>query len=143
MNRELLAAAAAAAAILWIHVGVIAFNVFGLVAIPLGAWRAWTFVRVFWWRALHLGALGIVALQAVLGQACFLTIWESDLLAHAGQAASNAPLIERWVSRIIFWPFPLWVFAVLYIGVCIYSLLLWWLVPPKSPWQSDTLPRGR
>jgi hypothetical protein len=141
MNRELFTAAAAT--ILWVHVGVIAFNVFGLIAIPLGAWRAWTFVRVFWWRALHLGALGIVALQAVLGQACFLTIWESDLLAHAGRPASNAPLIERWISRIIFWPFPLWVFAVLYIGVCIYTLLLWWLVPPKSPWQSDTLPRGR
>src|ERR1700737_4961947 len=55
-------------AILWFHVVVIAFNVFGLVAIPLGAWSGWKFVRVFWWRALHLGLLGIVALQAVLGR---------------------------------------------------------------------------
>ena len=56
-----------AEAILWFHVVVIAFNVFGLVAIPLGAWSSWKFVRVFWWRALHLALLGIVALQAVLG----------------------------------------------------------------------------
>jgi hypothetical protein len=80
-----------AEAILWFHVVVIAFNVFGLVAIPLGAWSGWKFVRVFWWRALHLGLLGIVALQAVLGRACFLTIWESDFLRRAGEAASNEP----------------------------------------------------
>src|SRR6266436_1565586 len=81
-----------AEAILWLHVVVIAFSVFGLVAIPLGAWGGWRGVRVFWWRALHVGILGIVALQAVLGRACFLTIWESNLLRLAGQAASNEPV---------------------------------------------------
>jgi hypothetical protein len=35
MSRQILIDAADA--ILWVHVGVIAFNVFGLVAIPLGA----------------------------------------------------------------------------------------------------------
>ena len=104
-----------AEAILWFHVVVIAFNVFGLVAIPLGAWSGWKFVRVFWWRALHLGLLGIVALQAVLGRACFLTIWESDLQRRAGEAASNEPLIRRWVSQAIYWPLPLWFFAMLYV----------------------------
>ena len=100
-----------AEAILWVHVVVIAFNLFGLVAIPLGAWIGWKFVRVFWWRALHLGLLGIVALQAVLGRACFLTIWESDF----------------------YWPLPLWFFAMLYVAVCAFTLLLWWLIPPQSP----------
>jgi hypothetical protein len=78
---------------------------------------------VFWWRALHIGILGIVALQAVLGRACFLTIWESDLLRLAGQMASNEPLIQQWVNRAIYWPLPLWVFAVLYVTVCVYALL--------------------
>ena len=95
-----------AEAILWFHLVVIAFNVFGLVAIPLGAWSGWKFVRVFWWLALHLGLLGIVALQAVLGRACFLTIWESDFLRRAGEAASNEPLIRRWASQAIYWPLP-------------------------------------
>jgi hypothetical protein len=49
-----------AEAIFWVHVLVIAFNVFGLVAIPLGAWSGWKFVRVFWWRVLHLGLLSVV-----------------------------------------------------------------------------------
>ena len=125
-----------AEAILWLHVVVIAFSVFGLVAIPLGTWGGWRGVRVFWWRALHIGILGIVALQAVLGRACFLTIWESDLLRLAGQMASNEPLIQQWVRRAIYWPLPLWVFAVLYVTVCLYALLLWWLVPPRFPRQS-------
>jgi hypothetical protein len=47
--------------------------------------------------------------------------------------ASNEPLIQIWISRIIFWPLPLWVFAVLYIGVCIYALLLWWSFRQNPP----------
>lgn len=65
--------------ILAVHLVIILFNVFGLVVIPLGAWQHWHWVRIFWWRALHLIALFVVALQAVLGRACFLTIWQSRL----------------------------------------------------------------
>ena len=55
------------------HVAIILFNVVGLVVIPLGAWRGWRFVRIFWWRALHLAILAIVAVQALLARDCFLT----------------------------------------------------------------------
>jgi uncharacterized protein DUF2784 len=118
-------------AILWLHLCVVAFAVFGLVAIPLGAWAGWGGVRVRWWRALHLGVLGIVAVQAVLGRACFLTIWQSELLRQAGRAAADEPLIEGWVRKAIYWPLPLWFFAGLYGAVCLYALLLWRLVPPR------------
>jgi uncharacterized protein DUF2784 len=77
-----------AEAILGLHVVVIAFSVFGLVAIPLGAWGGWRGVRVFWWRALHISVLGIVALQAMLGRACFLTIWENDLPSNGSAERS-------------------------------------------------------
>ncbi|MGO8916982.1 MAG: DUF2784 domain-containing protein [Stellaceae bacterium] len=119
--------------VLAVHVAIILFNVFGLVAIPLGGWRGWGFVRVFWWRALHVAILALVALQALLQQVCFLTLWQGALLREAGQAASDAPLVARVVQRLIFWPLPLWVFAVLYVAVCLYVLLLWRLVPPRLP----------
>jgi hypothetical protein len=131
MSRQLLLAAAAA--IFWAHVVVIAFNVAGLAVIPLGAWRHWRFVRNFWLRALHLGALAAVALQAVLGQACFLTLWQSDLLARAGETASDEPLIARSIEAIVFWNLPIWVFAAIYCAVALYTLLLWRLVRPASP----------
>ena len=53
---------------------------------PLGAWRRWTFVRGFWWRALHLASLVAVAAQALIGRACFLTLWQADL-EGGGKAA--------------------------------------------------------
>jgi hypothetical protein len=119
--------------VLAFHAGVILFNVFGLVAIPLGARRGWHFVRIFWWRALHLAILALVAFQALLDRACFLTLWQAALRQGAGEAASPAPLIQSWVERALFWPLPLWFFAALYVGVWIYALLLWRLVPPVLP----------
>lgn len=120
-----------AGAVLLLHLGVVLFNVLGLLVIPLGAWRGWNFVRIKWWRALHLLCWGVVALQAILGRACFLTIWESELLTRAGEQGDAAPLIERWVNALIYWPLPIWVFAVLYIALGLGVLVLWWLVPPR------------
>jgi hypothetical protein len=119
--------------ILALHLAVILFNIFGMIAIPLGASRGWSFVRVFWWRALHLGILAFVAVQAIFDQVCFLTTWHADLVRLAGGRASNAPLIAGFVSRLIFWPLPLWVFAALYVAVCAYTIALWRLVPPIYP----------
>ena len=116
-----------AEAILAAHVAIILFNVFGLVAVPLGAICGWRFVRVRWWRVVHLVLLGTVALQAVVGRACLLTLWQAAL---AGAAASPTPLIMGWVNRMIYWPLPIWVFAALYVVVFGYALALLWLVPP-------------
>ena len=117
--------------VLAFHVAVVLFNLFGLIVVPLGAWRGWSFVRIFWWRALHLAFLAIVALQALFQRACFLTLWQAYLAERAGEAASTEPLIQRLVERLIFWPLPVWVFALLYIAVWIYALALWRLVPPR------------
>lgn len=121
---------ALALVVLAIHVAVIAFNIFGLVVVPLGAWRGWTFVRGFGWRAVHLALLFVVALQALFGRACFLTVWQAALEQDAGQAASRAPLIARWVDGVIFWNLPIGFFAALYVAVLIYALALWRWVPP-------------
>lgn len=125
MNRSALADT-----VLVLHLGIILFNIFGLVAIPLGGWRGWPFVRVLWWRALHVAILALVALQALFDRVCFLTIWQAEL-TQAGGGAAPQPLIAGWIDRLIYWPLPLWVFAALYVAVCLYTLWLWWLVPPR------------
>lgn len=119
-----------AQAVLAVHLLVIAFNVFGLVAIPLGGWLGWGWVRVRWWRWLHLASMVVVAVQAVAGQACFLTIWQARL---SGAGGAPEPLIMGVVNRLIFWPLPLWVFAVLYVVLLVYVLALLKLVPPRPP----------
>jgi hypothetical protein len=119
---------ALAQAVLGVHLVVIAFNVFGLVAIPLGGWLGWGWVRVRWWRWLHLASMAVVAVQAVIGQACVLTIIQSRL---SGAGGAPEPLIMGVVNRLIFWPLPLWAFAVLYVVLLVYVLALMKLVPPR------------
>lgn len=114
------------AAVLAVHLAIIAFNLFGLVAIPLGAWRGWPWVRGLRWRLAHLASLAVVALQAAFGQACFLTLWQDDL---TGGGAED-PLIMRWVNSLIYWPLPMWVFTTAYLALFAYVLALWWWVRP-------------
>lgn len=118
----------AAEAILAVHLLVIGFNLFGLIAVPLGAWRGWGFVRIRWWRVLHLGSMTVVALQAVLGRACFLTDWQAAL---EGRDEAE-PLLVSWVNGLVYWPLPLWVFAAAYVMLFVYVLALWRFVPPTG-----------
>ena len=115
-----------AAAILALHLAVIAFNIVGLIVIPLGAALRWRWVRVRWWRALHLASWAIVAIQAATGRACILTVWEDRLTGAEGQP----PLIQRWVDAVVYWPLPLWVFSAIYLALFGAVILLWWKVPP-------------
>ena len=117
--------------VLAVHVSIIGFNLFGLIAIPIGAWRGWTFVRAPLWRCLHFASFAVVALQAIASEACFLTGWQ-DVLSGA---PSGQPLIMRWVNRVIFWPLPMWVFNAAYLALFAYVLALLWLVPPRR-WAS-------
>jgi hypothetical protein len=119
--------------VLLLHFAVVLFNVFGIIVIPLGAWRGWAFVRIFWWRALHLATLAVVALQAAAGRLCFLTIWHAALVQMAGSGRSPAPGIADFISRLIFWPLPVWAFIMIYVAVALFTLALWWLVPPRYP----------
>ena len=114
--------------VLAVHLVVIAFNIAGLIVVPLGAWRGWPWVRIRWWRLLHLVSLAVVAGQAALGRACFLTDWQDELSGVGRQA----PLIERWINGLIYWPLPIWVFSAAYLAVFAYVLALWWWVRPDG-----------
>ncbi len=119
-----------AEAILALHLVVIAFNVAGLILIPVGAWRGWRLVRIVWLRLLrllrllHLALLAVVAGQALAGRACFLTLWQDEL---TGRAA--APLVMRVVDGLIYWDLPMWVFTAIYVAVFLYVVALSLLVP--------------
>jgi hypothetical protein len=121
--------AAAAAVILALHFLVVAFNIFGMIAVPLGARRGWRFVRVAWWRILHLALMAMVAVQALFGRACILTIWQTAL-ENGGDPAAAQPMIQRWMEAVLFWDLPPWLFAAAYTVLFVYCLALWVVVPP-------------
>jgi len=88
----------------------------------------WRGVRARWWRALHIASWAAVAVQAALGRACFLTLWQDDL---TGAGGSEPPLIMRFVNSLIYWPLPMWVFTAVYLALFGLVIALWWLVPPE------------
>jgi hypothetical protein len=78
----------------------------------------------------HLGAVALVAIEALLGVACPLTVLE-DALRPGTQ--SQAGFIQRWLQALIYWDWPLWVFTALYVGFALLAALTYRLLPPASP----------
>jgi hypothetical protein len=119
--------------LLGLHAAIVAFNVAMPPLVILGAWRGWAWVRLRWLRLLHLGSMLVVALQAALGDLCFLTVWEHDLRVHAGQGGYQESFIETWLAEWLYVDASLAVLIPIYLGWAALSLALWWLVPPRRP----------
>ncbi|HIQ22043.1 MAG TPA: DUF2784 domain-containing protein [Planctomycetes bacterium] len=109
--------------------------VFGLIAILIGVWRRWQWVRNFWFRLIHFLMIFVVAVLSLLGWPCPLTDLERSLRDAAGQATYAGAFIEHWVGELLFYDFPTWVFAVTYclFGLAVLGTLL--LAPPRWPWS--------
>jgi hypothetical protein len=117
-------------AVLLVHFGVVLFIIGGLAAIVLGGVRHWSWTRNRWFRWLHLGAIGLVVLQAWLGLLCPLTVLEAWLRTRAGSTTYHESFIEHWVQRVLFYTAPFWVFAIVYTVFGLLVVLAWWRVPP-------------
>ena len=113
-------------ALLVLHFGIVVFIVGGLVLTWLGAALGWRWVRNPWFRYLHLGAIGFVAAEAILGVACPLTVWE-DMLRGGVRAES---FVGRWVRRFLYYDAPEWVFTAAYLAWAAATLATLRLVPP-------------
>jgi len=114
-------------AILVIHFLFVVFVVFGLVLILIGLLAQWSWVHNRIFRITHLAAIGIVVLQAWLGQLCPLTVWENDLRRLAGQSAYEETFVEHWLHQVLFYQAEPWVFAVIYTGFGVLVVLVWFL----------------
>lgn len=110
--------------VLTVHALVALFVVAGMIVIPLGARIGWPFVYSIWWRGVHLGIVILIALQKVLGQTCFLSVWEFELLDRAGGAAGQMPVAQSLLTHVMHWDMPLWFFTALYLAVLAYALLM-------------------
>lgn len=115
-------------AVLTLHFAIVLFITAGLALIWLGAALNWRWVRVRWLRALHLGAIGFVALESAVGVACPLTVWEAAL-RHQQPARG---FIQHWVQRLMYYDLPLWVFTLAYLLFAAAVLATWWAVPPRK-----------
>jgi hypothetical protein len=119
--------AIAADLLLVVHFAIAFFVVAGLILVWIGAAAGWRWVRNPWFRYLHLAAIAFVALEALLGYACPLTVWE-DLLRGGVRPES---FVGRWVYAALYYRAPEWVFAALYVAWTAATLVTLRFVPPR------------
>lgn len=112
--------------ILLLHLAIVFFNTLGLVLVWIGAALGWRWVRIFALRLAQIILMGYIALQAVVGQICPLTLLEDALRGTADERG----FIARWASVLLYWNAPPWVFAAIYVAWFALMLLTWWWVRP-------------
>jgi hypothetical protein len=125
--------AALADAIAVAHLAYVLFVVLGLAAILLGLACRWQWVRNFYFRAIHLTAIGIVAVEELLRVQCPLTTWERALRAEIGQTVADASFMARLANAVLFRPLEPWVFVAAHLTFAALVLLTFLLAPPRWP----------
>lgn len=140
------AAQSLANAVLVLHLCVAAFVVGGLLLIIVGNVARWRWVNNLWFRVAHAAAIVVVIVEAWFGVVCPLTMLEMSLRARGGAATYGGSFIEHWLSRLLFYEAPPWVFVVAY---SLFGLLVgavWWYFPPRRRGRSGgadlALPKG-
>ncbi|PLW83860.1 DUF2784 domain-containing protein [Kineobactrum sediminis] len=118
-------------AILILHVLFVCFVLFGLLAIYLGYFLKWQWIRNRAFRIVHLIAIGIVIFQSWVGVICPLTIWEMALREEALSETYSGSFIQHWLQSLLYYSAPEWVFIALYTGFGSLVLASWFIVPPK------------
>ncbi len=118
--------------ILVTHALFVVFVIFGLVAIYLGHFYKWLWVRNRLFRIVHLSAIAVVVVQSWVGVSCPLTTWEMALRENAGAEAYSGSFIQYWLQSLLYYNAPEWVFIIFYTGFGLLVLAGWFLVPPNN-----------
>lgn len=81
-----------------IHVAYVAYVILGQFVIILAAPMNWKWARNPWFRFTHLLAIAIVAVEAIQGWPCPLTVWEGQLRELGGQAFNGS---ESFMGKLL------------------------------------------
>jgi polyferredoxin len=127
--------------VLLLHFGVVLFVVGGLLFTWWGVARGMAVVRRWPFRLAHAAAIAVVVAQAWLGITCPLTTLENWLRVQGGGVGYERSFIEAWVSRLMYFEAPSWVFALAYTGFGALVFFTWWRWPPGS--SANTSVSGR
>lgn len=119
--------------ILIVHLLYVIFAVGGEIAVLLGGFFKWKFIRKLSFRVIHLVSVIIVAIEASIGVICPLTEWEYQLRVLAGQyIEADMTFIGRIIRKVMFYNFPAWVFTLSYILFAILVVITLITLPPEK-----------
>ena len=112
------------------HLAYASFVLVGFILILVGALFRWRWIRNRIFRWVHLGCIGVVAVEAVVGQICPLTLLENWLLVGSGQSGYERTFIGQLIYDLLYYDFPAWVFTVAYVSLAVLTALTLVLIPP-------------
>lgn len=122
----------AAETLLFTHVLFVGFVIFGLHLILAGKLFSWSWVRNPWFRVAHITSLAVVVFQSWVGVICPLTSWEMALRSKAGDTVYAGSFVSHWLTEILYYQAPEWVFIVSYTTFGLLVLACWFWVRPRS-----------
>jgi len=121
----------AADVILFLHVLIVVFNVFGLILIIIGYVRKWNWICNPWFRYTHIASVTIVIVQAWVGVVCPLTNLEMALRSKAGETVYQGTFISHWLESILYYQASPWFFVVIYTIFGGLVIVGWFMVRPR------------
>ena len=113
-----------------IHLGYVIFVILGFILILMGIVCRWKWIRNLWFRMIHLGAIVGVALEAVLGINCPLTVLEFELRYGAPPSDRRVSFVGDIIDSILFYDAPAWLFTIIYSAFAILVATTFILAPP-------------
>jgi hypothetical protein len=116
------------------HLAYVVFAVGGEVYILAGAALRRKAARNFVFRVVHVSSVVLVAMEAITGAECPLTLWEYRFRHLAGQGVEeHLSFIARLAGALVFYDFPAWVFTIVHISFGCLVVLTYVLIPPDPP----------
>ena len=115
-----------------LHVMYVGYVVLGQLAIIIAAPFKWQWARNPWFRFTHLGAITIVAIEALMGWRCPLTIWEEQLRALGGAALSTGEsFMGRLSHGLLYYDLPEIFFNTLHVAFAVLVFQAVLMYPPR------------
>ena len=109
------------------------FVVGGLLLIWAGGFMKWQWVKLFWFRIIHLTSIAFVAIISLFGIPCPLTILEGNLRAAGETDFYNQSFIQYWLHKILFYEAPDETFTIIYVAFAIAVAGSFYFVPVRFP----------
>ncbi|MBW2076291.1 MAG: DUF2784 domain-containing protein [Deltaproteobacteria bacterium] len=113
-----------------IHLGYVVFVILGFICIVAGIVFRWRWIRNPWFRVLHLAAIIAVAMEAIVGVNCPLTVLEFRLRYPTGPFQESS-FIGGLIDSMLFYDAPGWLFTAVYCCFGAAVLITFIVAPPK------------
>jgi hypothetical protein len=114
-----------------IHLGYVVFVILGFILIVVGIILKWQWIRNFWFRIAHLVAIAGVALEAVLGINCPLTVLEFSLRYGVAPSDMRVSFLGGLIDSILYYDAPAWLFTIIYVGFALLVAITFVMAPPN------------